>query len=859
MIFGIVFAGVLAVVKGLAKLKVRLAHSDAAAQADLDAPYCGSSAGSPSAAYDAAALAEAAVITIEPRTPYSPRRAQPCSMSTSPPEPSAAVNAFAIPEVRRDHSQAVTQVALDAQHDCGPSAESPSGACANAPHAVVATMIEPNTPEHPSQVQPCRTEAGSVQLKPTSTRPLEPIATVKRLAIREVPCDHSQAATQVDPDAQDCGASAGSPPGACALHEVFAATIEPSMSDHPKPARPSPVEPKSARPKPARPKAMSTTPLEPIATVKRLATSEAPCDHSQAVTRVDLDEQDCGASAGSPSGACAVALRKAFATTIEPSMSDHPKPARPSPTEPKSARAKRDRAKRDRAEADRAEAGRAEADRAELTCLSPLPPLAMVKSLAMIEAPCDPNCGASAGSPSDTCAATPYESVATMIESNTPGQSIAEPWSTCTRSPEEIASVRVLYGPEPDGSTQFRCVAPQKRWSRTITKLRQGTRRKQKTATLPAADGEAEVEVALQFKRGELHLSGRGWDLYVSGRKARLELRTEALGTESLENWYVRVFPLVTRLLFGVQLKWQSIRSLIDQLQALGWRTSALELALDMVGFPIKLATREAIVSQIKWGHDHGKTGTKKRHCLDVGSRESNPLSLSIYDKLAKLKSHPIERAVWEAKARAAGWRGEPVTRVEFRFRDEALILGRKANGEPEVDGSHVGAPLDAEVCGRLWVYACMHTRLVDVEEGDRRGVEHTKNCPPLPQWEVVLAAGQYAGERLVRIAPVVELEARRKSADQDLRRAAVRRAVLDGATTAEEVRTEVVEHLERVLAMPEVTVDVRRSLARYAELLEQAKKAELTEQTHASDVVTEDPAGPHPSNAICSLPQDRT
>ncbi|NJK32325.1 MAG: hypothetical protein HC927_07910 [Deltaproteobacteria bacterium] len=386
-----------------------------------------------------------------------------------------------------------------------------------------------------------------------------------------------------------------------------------------------------------------------------------------------------------------------------------------------------------------------------------------------------------------------------------------------------------------DGSTHWRCRAPPGGWSPLIEELRERAQQGDRVVSVPTREGE--IQVAFEIVAGELHLERREWDLYVRRGRARLELRTQALLTEPIAAWYTRELPRVTRWLFGRWPAAMTGEELVDELQQLGWRTSQLEVCADVIGFmPLKALVAEACVTKLRRFKPTTIPTSGVVTGIEIGKRQDNPLSLTLYDKLLRLATRSkAERAAWEAGAIAAGWRGEAVTRIEFHFNHQALKIGKSGSESAEVDGEHVGACLTRDTIQRLWAYGAQQIRFVDLEHGRAKGIARPRDYPELPHWRVIReAADRYAGERLVRIAASAELAACVEQAELEVRRTIVRRAFLSGARSVDEVREDAPHHVARVLACEGVVdADLRRCEARYGELIEQANCEASSQNRH--------------------------
>lgn len=164
-------------------------------------------------------------------------------------------------------------------------------------------------------------------------------------------------------------------------------------------------------------------------------------------------------------------------------------------------------------------------------------------------------------------------------------------------------------------------------------------------------------------------------------------------------------------------------------------RVRRVDLAADMSGFPLDdvtadawLTRRRAMVGRFD-AADPVRTYTQGRHVTGFVIAPGNFVMARIYDKRAQLAAlHDADRADAELERwTAAGWTDEPVARVEYQLRGDALaeIGDPPLRDRPET----LAAQLDA-----VWAYLSTRwLQLVDLASASRR-----TRCALDSRWEAV-------------------------------------------------------------------------------------------------------------------------
>lgn len=232
--------------------------------------------------------------------------------------------------------------------------------------------------------------------------------------------------------------------------------------------------------------------------------------------------------------------------------------------------------------------------------------------------------------------------------------------------------------------------------------------------------------------------------------------------------------------------KWLDIASLrlfglpcasLDEAEALGWSTSCVELALDVVGFPVP-SDAENIIGLAGRGNPSKRdaNGRLVWVCSTGNPRPRDGLGMTIQDKSQwaldrkggstkkrprELIDHPIEGPLLRDQGLQPG---ETVTRIEMHPHGRALIGLDPETGEVLYDLRSIRSLLDPEEQRRFWGGALASIRYVTP------GDEPAAKRPTRPEWEAIRT--QAAGAELP--APERLAFARRRTrelSDEELER----------------------------------------------------------------------------------------
>lgn len=376
---------------------------------------------------------------------------------------------------------------------------------------------------------------------------------------------------------------------------------------------------------------------------------------------------------------------------------------------------------------------------------------------------------------------------------------------------------RLLGGPRIDGSTAwsvtagplgFRC------WRELVGAAARGS------ATVEWPDPWGEL-VTLELDRGApgsgTYVLSTGYvRIEIRRRWAEIQITALAAEVEGVESWYLREMPRALLWLLGKQTTCYLVRDAIAAAESLGVFQRRIEICNDAAGWQLKPGDERTLISKATI-HPHWRS-EDVLDGVDAGQRETTPNSLSVYDVIARMRAkRGPERAALRARWREHGWQeGEPVTRIELRLASKALRLVTEDGRQ--IDATHPGAALDAELLGKLWADGLTRHWMADASAGASR----LRDNPPLEVWTRARAAGgEVEAVRLRRDVAGRQLDAVRKHALAQLGQVGARvEQLLEGSGDGEALRRAV----DEVIAGTDWTNNLARARARLADLLEQAK-----------------------------------
>jgi hypothetical protein len=252
-----------------------------------------------------------------------------------------------------------------------------------------------------------------------------------------------------------------------------------------------------------------------------------------------------------------------------------------------------------------------------------------------------------------------------------------------------------------------------------------------------------DLEAAPDAQRCAVELGGDHFELKQMRSGARYLLRNADVAVvvdpKACEGWTVQVeHPGATMMRTEPERALEISRRLATALGSMhGERCRRLDLAADVAGFDVQAIDDQAWVkhsrAKLERAADVDKSDSPVQRRFRRGTRVTgysicpgNVVMGCIYDKREELTIRSDKRAAEEARWTDGGWDGAaPVTRVEFRFRSEAL------NDLSARDGASFLPKLDA-----LWQYATRWwLRLVDLATDTR-----VYRCKVTPEWQVVQA-----------------------------------------------------------------------------------------------------------------------
>lgn len=244
----------------------------------------------------------------------------------------------------------------------------------------------------------------------------------------------------------------------------------------------------------------------------------------------------------------------------------------------------------------------------------------------------------------------------------------------------------------------------------------------------------------------------------VSGEvvwRVRVECKARELYADGLERWMSRWLGLWTWMLTG---SWPSL----DDLAALGWRTTQWHVNADFVGFDIsdedarnfvgvrkfsKYGRGAVVAEEQLRGAVDSRIFESARSCAWVQTivlgRKSSDSQLVVYrkgDQIRETKRCEPRKFFYAPLWLANGWDpdrdGDP-TRVELRLRKKGLRYLDRVGGAPRFDFRDPSLLLRQASVRELWRHHMWKRRLVQPEDSTR-----IRRSEIDPRWDVVLQLG---------------------------------------------------------------------------------------------------------------------